>query len=146
MLSALIGEMYKFSGKVNVWGRVAYAPQQAWIQNTSLRENILFGKDYDALRYAQVITACSLDLDLEMLPAGDLTEIGEKGINLSGGQKQRVSLARCVYSDADLFLFDDSLSAVDPQVANHIFNEILGQNGLLKNKVTYFRLYKFFFI
>lgn len=136
LLSALIGEMYKLDGHVNTFGRLAYAPQQAWIQNSSLRENILFGRSYDEVLYDRVIKACSLDVDLKQLPAGDATEIGEKGINLSGGQKQRVSLARCLYSDADLFLFDDSLSAVDAHVAEHIFTQALGPDGLLKNKVT----------
>jgi ABC-type multidrug transport system fused ATPase/permease subunit len=137
LLSALIGEMYKFSGNVNVTGRIAYAPQQAWVQNTTLRENILFGRAYDETLYKRVIEACALDLDLRLLPAGDATEIGEKGINLSGGQKQRISLARCLYSDADLYFLDDSLSAVDAHVAAHIFNGTLGPNGFLKDKVQY---------
>lgn len=132
--------MYKLSGTINTWGRVAYAPQQAWIQNTSLRENILFGRSYDETLYSKVLHACSLDVDVQLLPAGDATEIGEKGINLSGGQKQRVSLARCLYSDADLYLFDDSLSAVDAHVAKHIFNETFGPKGLIKNKVLRLKL------
>lgn len=138
LLSALIGELHKLEGSVNTWGRIAYASQQAWVQNTTLRENILFGKEFDETRYNRVIEACSLTPDLKLLPAGDMTEIGEKGINLSGGQKQRVSLARCLYSDADLFLFDDSLSAVDAHVARHIFDQVLGSNGILKDKVSIF--------
>lgn len=135
ILSALIGEMYKNDGNINIYGKIAYAPQQAWIQNTTLRDNILFGKEFNEILYNKVIRACSLELDLQLLPAGDITEIGEKGINLSGGQKQRISLARCIYSEADLFLFDDSLSAVDSHVAKHIFDEAIGPNGMLKNKV-----------
>lgn len=138
LLSSLIGETMKQpGGRVNIHGRVAYAPQIAWIQNTTVRENILFGREYDETLYARVIEACSLNLDLEQLPAGDLTEIGEKGINLSGGQKQRISLARCVYADADIYLLDDTLSAVDSNVANHIFNSVIGPGGILENKVCF---------
>lgn len=121
-------------------GRVCYAPQIAWIQNSTVRENILFGSEYEASFYEAVLDACSLRLDLEQLPAGDLTEIGEKGINLSGGQKQRISLARCVYSRADLYLLDDTLSAVDSNVANHIFRAVIGPHGLLANKVLFLSL------
>lgn len=92
-------------------GDIAYVAQQAWIQNATVRDNILFGKLYDPIKYKKIINACALKPDLDMLPAGDKTEIGEKGINLSGGQKQRISLARAVYSNADVFLLDDPLSA-----------------------------------
>jgi ATP-binding cassette, subfamily C (CFTR/MRP), member 1 len=97
-------------------GSVSYVSQQAWIQNMTLKENILFGMPLDERRYQQVIEACALKPDLEMLPGGDQTEIGEKGINLSGGQKQRVSLARAVYSNSDVYFLDDPLSAVDAHV------------------------------
>jgi ABC-type multidrug transport system fused ATPase/permease subunit len=130
--------MYKLREEsvVNTWGRVAYAPQQAWIQNASVRDNIVFGREYEPELYERVLTACSLDVDMQQFPAGDATEIGEKGINLSGGQKQRVSLARCLYSQADLFLLDDSLSAVDAHVAQHIFEHTFGPHGMLKDKVV----------
>ena len=105
LLSALLGEIPKISGRVIVNGGIAYCPQQAWIQNTTLRNNVTFGKEYDPAWYDQVIKVCELQSDLDILPAGDQTEIGEKGINLSGGQKQRVSLARSVYQKADLYLF-----------------------------------------
>uniref|UniRef100_A0A2I3GMD5 ABC-type glutathione-S-conjugate transporter n=1 Tax=Nomascus leucogenys TaxID=61853 RepID=A0A2I3GMD5_NOMLE len=110
LVSALLGEMEKLEGKVHVKGSVAYVPQQAWIQNCTLQENVLFGQALNPKRYQQTLEACALLADLEMLPGGDQTEIGEKGINLSGGQRQRVSLARAVYSDADIFLLDDPLS------------------------------------
>ena len=112
-LYALLGEMQKLSGRVNISGdlRLAYVSQQAWIQNSTVRGNILFGTQYDAAKYQKVIEACALKPDLEMLTAGDQTEIGEKGINLSGGQKQRVSIARACYSNSDLYLFDDPLSS-----------------------------------
>lgn len=135
LLSALLGEMEKVSGKVNTNGTIAYVPQQAWIQNATLQNNILFGKPFDKKRYDKVIEACALKPDFAMLPGGDQTEIGEKGINLSGGQKQRVSLARAVYQDADIYLLDDPLSAVDSHVGKHIFEQVIGPTGLL-NKCT----------
>ena len=122
--------------KININGTTAYVPQQAWIQNASLRDNIIFGREFREKFYNQVIEACSLLLDIDLMPDGDETEIGEKGINLSGGQKQRVSLARSIYSGADIYMFDDPLSAVDAHVGKHIFDSVIGPYGLLKNKVT----------
>uniref|UniRef100_T1J4L1 ABC-type glutathione-S-conjugate transporter n=1 Tax=Strigamia maritima TaxID=126957 RepID=T1J4L1_STRMM len=138
LLSAVLGEMEKRSGHVNMKGTIAYVAQQAWIQNITLRDNIRFGSVYDKRRYEKVIEACALKPDLELLPAGDQTEIGERGINLSGGQKQRVSLARAVYSDADIILLDDPLSAVDSHVGKHIFDHVIGPNGLLRKKTRLF--------
>jgi ATP-binding cassette subfamily C (CFTR/MRP) protein 1 len=134
LISAFLGEMEKISGRVNTVGSIAYVAQQAWIQNASLRDNILFGKSFDKVLYDKVIESCALKPDFEMLPAGDQTEIGEKGINLSGGQKQRVSLARAVYANSDVYFLDDPLSAVDSHVGKHIFEKVLGPEGLLKNK------------
>ena len=164
-------------------------PQQAWIQNATVRDNILFGKAYNERLYKSTLKACALETDLEILPAGDQTEIGEKvghtpshhhthtvtsfhahsftplhlhittshritsmhsshltpshphtrtpsqGINLSGGQKQRVSLARAVYQEADVYLMDDPLSAVDSHVGKHIFDKVIGPDGILRGKV-----------
>ncbi|XP_058142363.1 multidrug resistance-associated protein 1 isoform X1 [Dasypus novemcinctus] len=134
LLSALLAEMDKVEGHAALKGSVAYVPQQAWIQNDSLRENILFGRQLQERCYKAVIEACALLPDLEILPTGDRTEIGEKGVNLSGGQKQRVSLARAVYCNADIYLLDDPLSAVDAHVGKHIFENVVGPKGLLKNK------------
>uniref|UniRef100_A0A8C9ET34 Multidrug resistance-associated protein 1 n=1 Tax=Pavo cristatus TaxID=9049 RepID=A0A8C9ET34_PAVCR len=134
LLSALLGEMDKKEGYVVVKGSVAYVPQQAWIQNATLEDNIIFGREMNESRYKRVIEACALLPDLEILPMGDRTEIGEKGVNLSGGQKQRVSLARAVYCNADTYLFDDPLSAVDAHVGKHIFEKVIGPKGILKNK------------
>ncbi|CAL1291845.1 unnamed protein product [Larinioides sclopetarius] len=134
LLSALLGDMVKWCGKVNVKGSVAYVPQQAWIQNATLRKNVLFTQTYDEKKYKSVLEACALAQDLEILPGGDMTEIGEKGINLSGGQKQRVSLARAVYSDADIYYLDDPLSAVDAHVGKHIFEQVIGSTGVLQKK------------
>ncbi|XP_046565290.1 multidrug resistance-associated protein 1-like [Haliotis rubra] len=134
VISAILGEMEKISGTVTVQSSTGYVPQQAWIQNCSLRDNIVFGKRWREKKYKTVIDACALKEDLALLPAGDHTEIGEKGINLSGGQKQRVSLARAVYSNSDIYLFDDPLSAVDSHVGKHIFKNVIGANGLLHGK------------
>ncbi|XP_006558751.1 multidrug resistance-associated protein 1 [Apis mellifera] len=134
LLSALLGEMEKINGRVNTKGSIAYVSQQAWIQNASLQDNVLFGKSLHKNLYNRVIEACALTPDLKVLPAGDQTEIGEKGINLSGGQKQRVSLARAVYNDSDIYFLDDPLSAVDSHVGKHIFENVIGSSGLLKKK------------
>ncbi|XP_054154950.1 ATP-binding cassette sub-family C member 2-like [Oppia nitens] len=137
LMSALIGDMELIGGSINIaqGHSLAYVPQQAWIQNATLKDNILFGKPYDPIKYRQVLRACALEPDLHQLVGGDETEIGEKGINLSGGQKQRVSLCRAVYSDADIYLFDDPLSAVDSHVGKHIMTEVFdSRTGLLKNK------------
>ncbi|KAH9149659.1 hypothetical protein AeNC1_019344, partial [Aphanomyces euteiches] len=121
LCSILLGEMVKTNGSVFVGGQVAYFSQQPWIQNTTIRENILFGKPYDRTKYDKVIDACALAKDMASFPAGDRTEIGAKGLNLSGGQKARVSLARACYSDADVFILDSPLSAVDAIVSSEIF-------------------------
>ncbi|XP_072339968.1 ATP-binding cassette sub-family C member 3 isoform X2 [Scyliorhinus torazame] len=134
LVSALLGEMEKLEGRVAIQGSVAYVPQQAWIRNASLKDNIVFGEPLSQHKYQQVLEACALITDLNVLPGGDQTEIGEKGINLSGGQKQRVSLARAVYGDTDVYLLDDPLSAVDAHVAKHIFDKVIGPDGMLKGK------------
>ncbi|KAG0258860.1 Canalicular multispecific organic anion transporter 2 [Actinomortierella ambigua] len=134
LLSAMIGEMYKWQGTVVRYGSIAYVPQQAWIYNASVRDNILFGQPFVKERYCHILAVCGLEPDLAILPAGDQTEIGERGINLSGGQRQRVSLARAAYADADVYLMDDPLSAVDAHVDRHLWDELIGPNGLLRHK------------
>uniref|UniRef100_A0A7E4W8A1 ABC-type glutathione-S-conjugate transporter n=1 Tax=Panagrellus redivivus TaxID=6233 RepID=A0A7E4W8A1_PANRE len=134
LLAGLLGEMEKLHGNIAARGRLAYVPQQSWIQNMTLRNNILFGRNFDKALYEHVIFACCLGPDIAILPYGDLTEIGEKGINLSGGQKARISLARALYQNCDIYLLDDPLSAVDSHVGKHIFEHVIGPNGLLKNK------------
>ncbi|KIY72285.1 multidrug resistance-associated ABC transporter [Cylindrobasidium torrendii FP15055 ss-10] len=132
ILQALIGEMRKTEGQVIFGGSVAYVPQAPWIRNATLRENIFFGQPEDPQQLDAVIEACALTRDLEMLPHGDQTQIGEKGINLSGGQKARVSLARAAYSPSDIVLLDDPLSAVDAYVGKKILENCLLSGPLAK--------------
>ncbi|KAI5807531.1 P-loop containing nucleoside triphosphate hydrolase protein [Peziza echinospora] len=132
LLAALAGEMRKTNGHVAQAASLAYCPQYAWIQNATVKDNIVFGKDFDKGWYRKVIYACALQPDLDMLPNGDLTEIGERGITVSGGQKQRMNIARAIYFDADIVLMDDPLSAVDAHVGRHLFDEAIC--GLLKEK------------
>ncbi|KAF9961648.1 hypothetical protein BGZ70_008234 [Mortierella alpina] len=127
LLNALVGEMRKTSGSMEYGGTIGYCPQSAWIQNATVKDNILFGLPLDEARYKKVIKDCALERDIQILPDGDQTEIGERGINLSGGQKQRVNIARAVYFDADVVLLDDPLSAVDAHVGKYLFkNCIMG--------------------
>lgn len=134
LLQSILGDLYKLDGEVRVHGKVAYAPQVPWIMNGTVKENITFGHKFDAEFYDLVIKACALNIDLKILPKGDKTEVGEKGISLSGGQKARLSLARAVYARADVYLFDDPLSAVDEHVGKHLTDHVLGPQGLLKSK------------
>ncbi|KAH9462849.1 hypothetical protein Pst134EA_014940 [Puccinia striiformis f. sp. tritici] len=126
--------MFKLSGTVELRGKVAYAAQTPWLLSATLKENILFGADYDKDLYDSVIEACALVDDLAMLRDGDQTQVGEKGIALSGGQKARISLARTVYARADIYLLDDPLSSVDAHVARHLFDRVIGPAGLLRSK------------
>ncbi|WVQ72250.1 hypothetical protein IAR50_001799 [Cryptococcus sp. DSM 104548] len=125
ILQGLIGEMPRLEGSVTFGGRLAYCQQSAWIQNATLRDNITFGQPWDEERYWQAVRDACLVPDLEILGDGDLTEIGEKGINLSGGQKQRVNIARALYYNADIILFDDPLSAVDAHVGKALFEHAI---------------------
>ncbi|XP_042549372.1 ATP-binding cassette sub-family C member 12 isoform X1 [Dipodomys spectabilis] len=125
LISALLGQMQLQRGVVAVNGSLAYVSQQAWIFHGNVRENILFGEKYNHQRYQHTVRVCGLQKDLSNLPYGDLTEIGERGLNLSGGQRQRISLARAVYSDRQLYLLDDPLSAVDAHVGKHVFEECI---------------------
>ncbi|XP_018496727.1 canalicular multispecific organic anion transporter 1-like [Galendromus occidentalis] len=135
LLNSLLGNMKLLAGSVDLAGSVAYVPQQVWIQNATIKQNIVFTQDFDRKLYERVVRRCCLSSDLRILPGGDNTEIGEKGINLSGGQKQRVSLARAVYQDRDVYLLDDPLSAVDAHVGAALFRDVIGNNtGMLKDK------------
>ncbi|KAH1237782.1 ABC transporter C family member 8 [Glycine max] len=123
LLYAVLGEVPKISGTVNVCGTIAYVSQTSWIQGGTVQDNILFGKPMDKTRYENAIKVCALDKDIEDFSHGDLTEIGQRGINMSGGQKQRIQLARAVYNDADIYLLDDPFSAVDAHTAAILFND-----------------------
>ena len=137
LCSAILNEALLVNGEVVLRGsKVAYAAQTPWILNATLRENILFGLDMDEMKYRGVIRACQLEHDLKLLDDGDLTEIGERGINLSGGQKQRISVARAAYSDASIIILDDPLSALDPEVGKNLFEECIV--GLLGDKTVIF--------
>jgi len=135
LVSAILGEMQKMEGEVSLNGTVAYVAQTAWIFNDTLKNNILFGKEFDEELYKRAIKVSALEHDIEVLPAGDLTSIGEKGINLSGGQKQRVSIARAVYADRDVYIFDDPLSALDAHVSQTVFDECISNKGALKDRL-----------
>ncbi|GFP91051.1 ABC transporter c family member 9 [Phtheirospermum japonicum] len=132
LLSCVLGEMERLSGTVRVSGSKAYVPQTPWILTGNIRENILFGNHYESDKYDRTIEACALVKDFELFGAGDLTEIGERGINMSGGQKQRIQIARAVYEDADIYLLDDPFSAVDAHTGTQLFQDCL--MGILKDK------------
>uniref|UniRef100_A0A3Q2X474 Multidrug resistance-associated protein 4 n=1 Tax=Haplochromis burtoni TaxID=8153 RepID=A0A3Q2X474_HAPBU len=132
LLSAILGELPYDTGTLKVIGQISYAAQQPWVFPGTIRSNILFGKQLNPKKYERVLRACALKKDLQLFPDGDLTLIGDRGATLSGGQKARVNLARAVYQDADIYLLDDPLSAVDAEVGKHLFEQCIC--GLLKNK------------
>jgi ABC-type multidrug transport system fused ATPase/permease subunit len=134
LLAAMLGEMTRSDGSVTIRGDVAYFSQNAWILSATVKDNIVFGHRFDPVFYDKVLDACALRADLAVLPQGHMTEVGEKGVSLSGGQKARICLARACYARADIYLLDDPLSAVDAHVGRHIFDHVIGPNGLLKNK------------
>ncbi|XP_057310596.1 ATP-binding cassette sub-family C member 4-like [Hydractinia symbiolongicarpus] len=134
ILMAAMNELLVKKGKIIKNGSIGYAAQQAWIFSGTLRSNILFGQVFDKKRYEKTITACALKQDIESFENKDLTLVGERGVSLSGGQRARISLARAVYSDADIYLLDDPLSAVDAKVGKHIFEKCI--EGLLREKVV----------
>lgn len=134
LLSCILGEIPKLSGEVQTCGRIAFVSQSPWIQSGKIEDNILFGTQMNRERYEKVLEVCSLIKDLNILPLGDQTIIGERGINLSGGQKQRIQIARALYQDADIFLFDDPFSAVDAHTGLHLFKECL--LGILASKTV----------
>nr|DAD37246.1 TPA_asm: hypothetical protein HUJ06_007887 [Nelumbo nucifera] len=126
LISTMLGELPPMSdASVVIRGTVAYVPQISWIFNATVRENILFGSIFEPARYEKAIEVTALQPDLDILPGGDLTEIGERGVNISGGQKQRVSMARAVYSNSDVYIFDDPLSALDAHVARQVFDKCI---------------------
>ncbi|XP_019419120.1 PREDICTED: ABC transporter C family member 2-like isoform X3 [Lupinus angustifolius] len=136
LISAMIGELPPIAdGNATIRGTVAYVPQISWIYNATVRENILFGSDFEYERYWKAIDATALEHDLNLLPGRDFTEIGERGVNISGGQKQRVSLARAVYSNSDVYIFDDPLSALDAHIAQEVFRNCIKEELRGKTRV-----------
>ncbi|KAI4565329.1 hypothetical protein MJT46_009672 [Ovis ammon polii x Ovis aries] len=136
LLSAVLGELPPSQGQVSVHGRIVYVSQQPWVFSGTVKSNILFGKKYEKERYEKVIKACALEEDLQFLENGDLTVVGDRGTTLSGGQKAQVSLARALYQDADIYLLDDPLSAVDAEVSRHLFEQM--QFQVLKQRTVFF--------
>jgi len=128
-----LGELSLLKGERSIQGKMAYASQEPWIFSATIRQNILCGSQYDPQRYRKVIKAAALERDFTLFPNGDQTAVGERGVSLSGGQKARVNLARCLYVDADIYLMDDPLSAVDTHVGRHLFDKAV--NGFLHDKI-----------
>lgn len=131
-LHVILQEIPLFTGEISCQGRIAWVDQRPWVFSGTIRDNILFGNSFEAHRYNETLQACDLNRDLQRFPDGDLTRVGERGIVLSGGQRARVELARAMYYNADIYLLDDPLSAVDAKVGHHIFNECI--SGLLHDK------------
>ncbi|KAH8336344.1 hypothetical protein KR059_002930 [Drosophila kikkawai] len=137
ILQLLLGELPIIDGGVVIQGDLSYAAQEPWLFTGSVRNNILFGEDYERKRYQEVTRCCALATDFQQLPSGDKTIVGERGASLSGGQRARISLARAVYKPASIYLLDDPLSAVDAHVGRHLFDEVIGPRGrLAQQKAT----------
>ncbi|XXG51840.1 hypothetical protein AAC387_Pa03g0319 [Persea americana] len=134
LLNSIIGEMLLIHGFIRSQGSISYVSQVPWILSGTVRDNILFGKDYDAKRYTEVLHACALDVDISLMVRGDQAYIGERGLNLSGGQRARIALARAIYHGSDVYMLDDVLSAVDAQVGSWILHEAI--LGCLMNQKT----------
>ncbi|XP_023235793.1 multidrug resistance-associated protein 4-like isoform X3 [Centruroides sculpturatus] len=133
LLMSLLGEIPITSGEVSVKGKISYASQESWVFNATIKENILFGEEYQEDKYKEILHITALEKDISLFPKGDLTIVGERGVIMSGGQKARINLARALYLDADIFLLDDPLSAVDVPVAKHIFEKCIIE--YLKDKI-----------
>lgn len=141
LLQGMIGEMRRVpnmngdKGTIKFGGSVGYCPQSAWIQNATIRDNICFGRPYEEGKYWQAVKDSCLEPDLDMLPNGDMTEVGEKGISLSGGQKQRLNICRAIYCDTDIQIFDDPLSALDAHVGKAVFQNVLRSAASNKTRI-----------
>lgn len=131
-LQMVLGELKPKTGNIMVNGKLSYAGQEPWVFASTIRQNIIFGQEYSSTRYKQVIKVCALEKDFKQFPYGDQTVVGDRGASLSGGQKARINLARAIYRQADIYLLDDPLSAVDTHVAKHLYQECI--NGYLANK------------
>lgn len=125
VLHLLLGELVKQSGAIKLGGIVSYSSQEPWLFGSTVRGNILFGLEYDRHKYKKTVKVCALEPDFDQFPQRDQTMVGERGVSLSGGQRARINLARAVYKDADIYLMDDPLSAVDTHVGKHLFEECI---------------------
>uniref|UniRef100_A0A336LRH9 CSON001220 protein n=1 Tax=Culicoides sonorensis TaxID=179676 RepID=A0A336LRH9_CULSO len=134
LLQLLLGELPIYSGDVYISDSISYASQEPWLFTGTVRQNILFGLPYNRKRYRDVVKHCALITDFEQLPNADQTIIGDRGSALSGGQKARVNLARACYKEAQVYILDDPLSAVDSHVGKHLFDEVMGPNGYLASQ------------
>ncbi|CAD8131880.1 unnamed protein product [Paramecium pentaurelia] len=132
ILRSILGETHNQYGKITVNGRISVATQDPWIISGTIKKNITFMNEFDSMKYKQVIKCCGLERDIASFKNGDETILGEKGDNLSGGQQKRINLARAVYNDADIYLFDDPMSALDIKVKYQINQQCI--QGYLKNK------------
>lgn len=134
ILLSILRELKLKSGTIKTNGSISYASQEAWIFNGTVRQNILFGREFDPKRYAKVVQVSALESDFKQFLQGDQTRVDDRGTSLSGGQRARLSLARALYTNSDCYLLDDPLSAVDTAVAKHIFEKCI--KNYLKNKVV----------
>ena len=139
LLMTILGELSISSGKISCIGKIALVSQTPWVYSGTVRENIVFGNQFDVQKYNKVIEVCDLEKDIASFTKRDLTEIGQRGVILSGGQRARVSLARAIYSDADIYLLDDPLSAVDAKVGKHLFDRCIKEflDGRMRILVTH---------
>lgn len=136
LLQTILGELTPERGTVEVKGSVSYASQEPWVFGGSVRQNIIFGQDFEKEKYEEIVKVCALERDFTLFPYGDKTLVGERGVSLSGGQRARINLARAIYKDADIYLLDDPLSAVDTHVGKHLFDQCI--SGYLKYKCVVF--------
>ena len=143
LINAIAGNLKHTTGTLSTSGSIAYIPQEPFLVSGTVRENILFGKEFNALRYTEAIKLSQLEKDIEDQPQKDLTEVGEAGGKLSGGQKQRISIARAIYSDCDIYLVDDCFSALDIEVAKKVFDGVF--EGVLKGKTRILATYQLHF-
>ena len=139
LLMTILGELPITSGKISCIGKMAFVSQTPWVYSGTVRDNIIFGKEFHEQKYRKVIEVCDLEKDIASFTKRDLTEIGQSGVILSGGQRARVSLARAIYSDADIYLLDDPLSAVDAKVGKHLFDRCIKEflDGRMRILVTH---------
>lgn len=135
LLLSMMNEMVTKEGTVQKNGKIAFMPQETFLLSATVRENVIFGEEFEEKKYQDIISKCQLISDIKILPGGDKTQIGERGINVSGGQKQRVSIARAVYSEADIYLIDDALSALDLNVGTKVMKHVFKQTLRTKTRV-----------